>query len=72
MAEELGVRFDLLLGFATAHEIGHCLLGPDHSPSLLMRPVWKRQDAASMNQLSLSFSKQEGERMVERLRRGLL
>jgi hypothetical protein len=30
-AAGFGMAFDLLLGYAVAHEVGHCLLGPGHS-----------------------------------------
>jgi hypothetical protein len=30
-AAEFGIAFDLLLGYAVAHEAGHCLMGPGHS-----------------------------------------
>ena len=40
-----GLVFDLLMGYAVAHEVGHCLLGPGHSYAGLMRGTWKREDA---------------------------
>ena len=37
---EFGMAFDLLMGYAVAHEVGHCLLGPGHSYAELMRGAW--------------------------------
>ncbi len=54
-----GVDFHLMLGYAVAHEIGHCLLGPGHSAVGLMRPRWTRTDAQEISRLALGLSKQE-------------
>jgi hypothetical protein len=37
-AAGFGIAFDLLMGYAVAHEVGHCLLGPDHSYAGLPSP----------------------------------
>src|SRR5690242_7982815 len=52
-ATGFGLAFDLLLSYAVAHEIGHCLLGPSHSYAGLMRGRWNRHDASEMSRLSL-------------------
>lgn len=66
-AAEFGIAFDLLLGYAVAHEAGHCLLGPGHSNSGLMRAAWNRKDSEEMSRLSLHFTKQEARKAVARL-----
>jgi hypothetical protein len=38
------MAFDLLMGYAVAHEVGHCLLGPGHSYAELMRGAWNRKE----------------------------
>ncbi len=67
LAAEFGVPFETLLGYAAAHETGHCLLGPGHSSSGLMRAAWNRKDAEAMTRLSLNLSKQESKKAVARL-----
>ncbi|HVN05995.1 MAG TPA: hypothetical protein VMT86_16350 [Bryobacteraceae bacterium] len=66
-AAEFGMPFDLLLGYAVAHEAGHCLLGPGHSNSGLMRAAWNRKDAEEMSQRSLHLTKQEARKATARL-----
>jgi len=66
-AAGFGMAFDLLLGYAVAHEVGHCLLGPGHSYAGLMRGVWDRKDASEMSRLSLHLTKQETRKAVARL-----
>jgi len=66
-AAEFGIAFDILLGYAVAHEAGHCLLGPGHSHSGLMRAAWNRKDADEMLRLSLHLTKQEARKAAARL-----
>jgi hypothetical protein len=66
-AAGFGMAFDLLMGYAVAHEVGHCLLGPGHSYGGLMRGAWNRKDASEMSRLSLHLTKQETRRAVARL-----
>ena len=66
-AAGFGMPFDLLLGYAVAHEVGHCLLGPGHSYAGLMRGEWNRKDASEMSRLSLHLTKQEARKAVARL-----
>src|SRR6185437_16219416 len=66
-AAGLGVTFERLLGYAVAHEAGHCLLGPGHSYAGLMRSPWNRKDADGMSRLSLHLTKQEDRKAVARL-----
>lgn len=66
-AAGFGLAFDLLMGYAVAHEVGHCLLGPGHSYAGLMRGAWNRKDAGEMSRLSLHLTKQEARKAVGRL-----
>ena len=66
-AAGLGLAFDLVMGYAVAHEVGHCLLGPGHSYAGLMRVAWSRKDASEMLRLSLHLTKQESRKAVARL-----
>ena len=66
-AAGFGIAFDLLMGYAVAHEVGHCLLGPGHSYAGLMRGAWNRKDASEMSRLSLHLTKQEARKAVARL-----
>ena len=66
-AAGFGVAFDLLMGYAVAHEVGHCLLGPGHSHAGLMRGRWNRSDAGEMSRLGLHLTKQEARKAVARL-----
>jgi hypothetical protein len=66
-AAEFGVAFDLLLGYAVAHEAGHCLLGPGHSYAGLMRGAWDHRDAGEISRLSLHLTKQEARTAAARL-----
>jgi hypothetical protein len=58
------VAFDILLGYALAHEAGHCLLGPGHTYAGLMRGAWNRRDAGEISRLSLHLTKQEARKAV--------
>jgi hypothetical protein len=66
-ATGFGMAFDLLMGYAVAHEVGHCLLGPGHSYAGLMRGVWNTKDASEMSRLGLHLTKEEVRRAVARL-----
>ena len=66
-AAGFGLAFDLVMGYAVAHEVGHCLLGPRHSYAGLMRGAWNRKDASEMSRLSLHLTKQEARKAVARL-----
>ena len=66
-ATGFGVGFDILMGYAVAHEAGHCLLGPGHSYAGLMRGTWNRKDAGDISRLSLHLTKQEARKAVAML-----
>lgn len=71
-AAGFGVSFNLLLAYAVAHEIGHCLLGPGHSYAGLMRSSWNRKDDGEMSRLSLRLTKKEARKAAARLRSAVL
>ena len=66
-AAAFGVAFDLLMGYAAAHEIGHCMLGPGHSYAGLMRGAWDLKDAGQMSRLGLRLTKQQAQKAAARL-----
>jgi hypothetical protein len=69
-AAGFGMAFDILMGYAVAHEVGHCLLGPGHSYAGLMRSAWNRKDASEMSRLGLHLTKQEARKALARLTLG--
>lgn len=57
-----------LLGRATAHELGHRLLGhPKHSRSGLMRALWSRDELRRIRPAGWNFSAAEAAQMRQRL-----
>jgi hypothetical protein len=66
-AVDFGLSFNLLLAYAVAHEVGHCLLGPGHSYAGLMRPAWKRKEAGEISRLGLHLTKKEARKATARL-----
>jgi hypothetical protein len=66
-AAGFGLAFDLLMGYAVAHEVGHCLLGSGHSHAGLMRGAWNRKDASEISRLGLHLTKQEARKAIARL-----
>ncbi len=61
MAADGDASLSDILGHAMAHEIGHLLLGPSHSPVGIMRPEWNRKDLESAARNQLSFTPQHME-----------
>jgi hypothetical protein len=57
----------VLLGFVMAHELGHLLLGPEHSQDGVMQAAWGQKQMDALSRRWLRFSK-EG---AARIRRGL-
>jgi hypothetical protein len=66
-APGFGVASDLLMGYVLAHEIGHCLLGPHHSETGLMRGGWNRKDAVEISRLGLHLTKEQAQKAAARL-----
>jgi hypothetical protein len=62
-----GVAFGLLMGYAAAHEAGHCLLGPGPSSAGLMSAAWNRKNAGELSRVSLHLTKQEARKAAARL-----
>ena len=54
------------MGYAVAHEVGHCLLGPGHSYGADARRM-EPQGASEMSRLRLHLTKQEAWKAVARL-----
>ena len=53
----------VLLGFVIAHELGHLLLGPGHSPEGLMQAAWGEKQIEALRQRRLKFSPEDAERI---------
>ena len=53
----------VLLGFVIAHELGHLLLGPGHSPDGVMQAVWGDKQSDALRQRWLKFSKESTRRI---------
>ncbi len=52
---------DVILGHAVAHEIGHLLMGPEHSQIGLMRPRWGKADIKMAARGRLRFTPAQAE-----------
>ena len=50
-----GLPDGTLMAYASTHEIGHLLLGPNHSPSGIMRAAWGEAEYLGMAQRWLGF-----------------
>ena len=55
VAWEWGPTTSGILGEAIAHELGHLMLGPGHSPRGIMKAVWTRQDQLLVSRCQLRF-----------------
>jgi hypothetical protein len=53
----------VLLGFVIAHELGHLLLGPGHTPDGVMQAVWGDKQSDALRQRWLKFSKESTRRI---------
>jgi hypothetical protein len=59
-AASANVPWVIVFAYATAHEIGHLLLGNEaHTPRGVMKATWDRKDYEAMNQKYLHFSKEQ-------------
>jgi hypothetical protein len=67
-AAEFGVPPREVLGPATAHELGHLLLGPGHSPVGIMRVRWRREDYERAPQGAFNFRAKQAEQMLAEVR----
>lgn len=62
-AEEHAADPSVLLGFVMAHELGHLLLGPGHTPGGVMQAVWGQKEIAAAGQRWLRFSKESAKQI---------
>ena len=60
-ADRYGMRPASLMAYATAHEIGHLLLGKKHAVSGIMRAVWDKNEYRKMAQCWFGFTVDERE-----------
>jgi predicted metalloprotease len=67
IAERYGTDADGLLGYVIAHELGHLLLGPGHSPHGIMHAPWNNSDATAVKQRGLKFTSTQQERIHQTL-----
>jgi hypothetical protein len=63
-AKQLELASDLLLGYVIAHESVHCMLGPAHSRSGLMRAGYGRKDTGDMQRVSLGLTPPEARKLA--------
>lgn len=59
--------FFIILGDVMAHELGHLLLGPGHSPSGIMCPSYRRETLLNAEFGRLLFTPEQARRMREKL-----
>lgn len=52
-----------VMGFVVAHELGHLLLGPGHTPNGLMQAVWGQTQVDAVRQRRLRFNKESAARI---------
>ncbi len=62
-ADLCGLSFGCLAAYATVHEIGHLLMGKEHSRSGVMRAEWGKAEYRNMAQRWLAFSESESAMM---------
>lgn len=55
-ADHTDLSASTLMGYAVTHELGHLLIGPEHSASGIMRQCWGRTEFIEMAQLWLGFN----------------
>lgn len=56
-----------IFAYVIAHELGHLLLGPQHSPQGVMEASWGRREVEMMTRHELRFSQAERERVQSTL-----
>jgi hypothetical protein len=61
----------VLLGVVIAHELGHLLLGPGHTPTGVMRSRWGNPDLKALSQRHLKFTSEQRAEMQRRLSGGV-
>jgi hypothetical protein len=63
-ARAANLPWTTLAAYASAHEIGHLLLGADHSPTGVMKASWDAKDMLGMCQNSVHFDEQQRRSIV--------
>jgi len=59
-----GRDFEMILGRAIAHELGHLLLGKNaHSPAGIMHTPWRARDLETTRQAAMSFTTTEAKKL---------
>jgi hypothetical protein len=56
-----------LLGFVMAHELGHLLLGPGHTPDGVMQAAWGQKQMDALRRRWLKFGKESAKRIQRAL-----
>jgi len=56
-----------ILGYSIAHELGHLLLGGEHTRRGVMRAVWGSADLLLMSKREIKFTPEERERVLQAL-----
>ena len=56
-----------ILGCSIAHELGHLLLGGEHTRRGVMRSVWGSADLLLMSKREIKFTSEERERIQQAL-----
>jgi len=68
-ARDHGVEWQTyqILGYSMAHELGHLLLGSEHTRRGVMCAVWSSPDLVQMSKREIKFTPEERERIHEKL-----
>jgi hypothetical protein len=69
-ADRGGLSYGCLLAYAAVHEIGHLLLGKEHSRTGVMRAEWGKAEYREMAQRGLGFSEPERQALRQALTPG--
>jgi hypothetical protein len=65
-----GANAAVFLGVVIAHELGHLLLGPGHTPYGVMRSSWGSRELTALMQRYLTFNRDQRAKMQRRLAGG--
>jgi hypothetical protein len=66
-ATEANIPWEVVLAYATAHEVGHLLLGAEaHTARGLMKASWGREEYEAMNQHRLHFIDEQVHQLAKR------
>jgi hypothetical protein len=62
-SEEHAIDRGVLLGLVIAHEIGHLLLGPGHTPDGVMQAAWGEKQTDAFRRRWLKFGRESAQRI---------